>query len=291
MFDMNRRNAIKALGGFASISLIDAKSLATEFRKDRNIGVQLYTLRNELSKDAKDTIRKVAALGYKEVENFGYANRKFFGMDPKTYADFLKDNGLTAPSGHYMLPQLSSGWDLAIEDAKAIGQQYMVLAFLFPQERKSLDDYKKVAALLNKCGESCKKAGIQLCYHNHDFEFEKLEDDTPFDVLMRETENNLVKAELDLYWAVKAGHKPVDLFDKYPGRVVLWHVKDMDKTEKRSFTEVGNGVIDFTEIFKNHRKSGMKHFFVEQDICPGSPLTSIETSINHIRTRLLKRLS
>lgn len=288
---MNRRHAIKTLSGFAAISLIEAKSLAAAFRKDRNIGVQLYTLRNELSKDPKETIRKVAALGYKEVENFGYTNGKFFGMDPKSYAAFLKDNGLTAPSGHYMLPQLSAGWEKTIEDAALIGQQYMVLAFLFPQERKTLDDYKKVAALLNKCGESCKKAGIQLCYHNHDFEFEKLDGEIPFDVLMQETENNLVKAELDLYWAVKAGRKPVDLFDKYRGRVVLWHVKDMDKTENGTFTEVGNGVIDFGEIFKNHRKSGMKHFFVEQDVCPVSPLISIEKSINHIRTNLLKKIS
>lgn len=288
---MNRRNAIKTLGGITALSLIDAKSIATQFRKDRNIGVQLYTLRNELSKDPKDIIRKVAALGYKEVENFGYTNGKFFGMDPKSYASFLKDTGLTAPSGHYMLPQLSAGWEKAIEDAVAIGQQYMVLAFLFPQERKTLDDYKKVAALLNKCGESCKKAGIQLCYHNHDFEFEKMDDEIPFDVLMHETESMLVKAELDLYWAVKAGLKPVDLFDKYRGRVVLWHVKDMDNTEKGSFTEVGNGVIDFAEIFKNHGKSGMKHFFVEQDVCAGSPLISIEKSINHIRTNLLKQLS
>lgn len=288
---MNRRLAIKTLSGLAALGLFDEKALAAGFRKERNIGVQLYTLRNELTKDPKGTIQKVAALGYREVENFGYANGRFFGMDPKTYADFLKDTGLTAPSGHYMMPQLSSGWEKAIEDAATIGQKFMVLAFLFPQERKSLDDYKKVAALLNKCGEASKRSGIQLCYHNHDFEFETIDGQVPFDILMQETDKEIVKAELDLYWAVKAGHKPVDVFRKYPGRVALWHVKDMDKTENRSFTEVGNGVIDFTEIFKDHRKSGMKHFFVEQDVCPGSPFTSIEKSISHIKSRLIKYVS
>jgi sugar phosphate isomerase/epimerase len=190
-----------------------------------------------------------------------------------------------------MLPQLTSGWDKAVEDAAAIGQKYMVLAFLFPHERKTMDEYLKVASTLNKCGESCQKAGIQLCYHNHDFEFEAIDGKLPFDVLMTETDKKLVQAELDLYWAVKAGQQPVELFRKYPKRIGLWHVKDMDNTEKKSFTEVGSGVIDFAEIFSMHRTSGMKHFFVEQDVCPGSPLVSIEKSITHIKKNLLKHIS
>jgi sugar phosphate isomerase/epimerase len=288
---MNRRFAIKTLGSLAALSLFEGRSLASDLRKEKNIGVQLYTLRNEMSRDAGDTIRKVAGLGYREVESFGYTNGKFFGMDPKTYGSLLKENALSAPSGHYMLPQLNSGWEKAIDDAAAIGQEYMVLAFLFPHERKTLDDYRKVADLLNKCGETCKKAGIQLCYHNHDFEFETIEGQIPFDILMQKTDKELVKAELDLYWAVKAGRKPTDIFRQYNGRIALWHVKDMDNTENKSFTEVGSGVIDFMEIFKQHRKSGMKHFFVEQDVCPGPPLQSIEKSIGHIKSRLLKYIS
>jgi sugar phosphate isomerase/epimerase len=288
---MNRRDAIKNITAFSATGLFVSKALSLDFKREKNIGIQLYTLRNELAKDAKGTIRKVADLGYKEVENFGYANGKFFGMDPKTYATFLTDIGLSAPSGHYMLPQLTSGWDKAVEDAAAIGQKYMVLAFLFPHERKTMDEYLKVASTLNKCGESCQKAGIQLCYHNHDFEFEAIDGKLPFDVLMTETDKKLVQAELDLYWAVKAGQQPVELFRKYPKRIGLWHVKDMDNTEKKSFTEVGSGVIDFAEIFSMHRTSGMKHFFVEQDVCPGSPLVSIEKSMSHIKKNLLKHIS
>ena len=163
----------------------------------------------------------------------------------------------------------------------------MVLAFLFPNERKTIDDYKKIAENLNKAGEKCKKAGIQFCYHNHDFEFQALDGTIPFDILMGQTDKDLVKAELDLFWVQKAGFNPVELFDKYPGRGVLWHVKDMDKTEKKSFTEVGNGVIDFNAIFKNAKKSGMEHFFVEQDVCPGKPVDSITQSIAYVKKNLV----
>lgn len=280
-----RRSALKQISLITAGSMLAANSWAG--KKQKNIGVQLYTLRNDLAGDAQGSIRKVAALGFKEVENFGY-NGKFFGMDAKSYRDFLTGLGLTAPSGHYMLGNLKSGWEKAVEDALLVGQQYMVLAFLMPNERTSLDDYKKVASELNRAGEICKKSGIQLCYHNHDFEFQNFNGTLPFDVLLSQTDPELVKIELDLYWTVKAGQQPLEIFKKYPKRIALWHVKDMDNTEKRGFTEVGSGVIDFKPIFKAHKQSGMKHFFVEQDICPGSPFVSIEKSITHIKSKLLK---
>jgi sugar phosphate isomerase/epimerase len=282
---ISRRDYLRQLAILAAGSTLAPDTLA--HAKDRKIGVQLYTIRGEIAKDAKGSIRKVAQLGFQEVENFGY-NGKFYGMEAKTFRDFLSETGLSAPSGHYLLNNLRNGWEKAVEDAATIGQKYMVLAFLMPSERKTTDDYKKVADLLNKAGETCQKAGIQLGYHNHDFEFETIGNTLPFDILMGETDPNLVKAELDLYWAVKANRQPLDLFKKYPGRIALWHVKDMDNTEKKAFTEVGNGTIDFKAIFKAHRKSGMKHFFVEQDICPGSPFDSIAKSISHIRSSLIR---
>jgi sugar phosphate isomerase/epimerase len=112
----------------------------------------------------------------------------------------------------------------------------------------------------------------------------------PFDILTNDTDAGLVKVELDLYWATVAGQDPVALFKKHKGRVALWHVKDMDKTPKKNFTEVGNGVIDFATIFKNAKTSGMKHFFVEQDVCPGSPFDSIKQSIGYIKSNLIKHL-
>jgi len=282
---ITRREHLRQLALLAAGSALAPNAFASA--KNRKIGVQLYTIRGEIAKDAKGSIRKVAELGYKEVENFGY-NGKFFGMDAKAYRDLLSETGLSAPSGHYLLNNLRTGWDKAVEDAAAIGQQYMVLAFLMPNERKTADDYKKVAELLNQSGETCRKAGIQLAYHNHDFEFQPVGGTLPFDILMGQTEPALVQAELDLYWAVKANQQPLDIFRKYPKRISLWHVKDMDNTEKKNFTEVGSGTIDFTSIFKAHHQSGMKHFFVEQDVCPGSPFDSIAKSIAHIQGNLLR---
>ena len=282
---ISRRQYLRQMGLLAAGSAL--ADLASAKTKNRNIGVQLYTIRSEISKDARGSIRKVAELGFKEVENFGYSG-KFFGMDAKAYSELLKETGLSAPSGHYLLNQLRNGWDKAVEDAAAVGHKYMVLAFLTPAERKTLDDYRRVAETLNQAGETCRKTGIQLCYHNHDFEFQAIDGSIPFDLLMKETDASLVKAELDLYWTVKAGFRPTDVFEKYSNRVALWHVKDMDATDKKGFTEVGNGTIDFKEIFKQHKKSGMKHFFVEQDICPGSPFDSIAKSIGYIQSNLVR---
>lgn len=284
-----RRELLKQMAWVTAGSFLMQDAFALNDVKNKKVGVQLYTIREAIGKDPKGSLKQIADLGFGEVENFGY-NGKFFGMDANTYKSLLGDLGMTAPSGHYMYNNILKGWEKAVEDAKGIGQDYMVLAYLLPPERKSLDDYKKIAENLNKAGEVCKQAGIQLCYHNHEFEFEALNGTLPFDILTNETDAGLVKVELDLYWATVAGQDPVALFKKHKGRVALWHVKDMDKTPKKNFTEVGNGVIDFATIFKHAKTSGMKHFFVEQDVCPGSPFDSIKQSIGYIKSNLTKHL-
>ena len=279
-------------------SMVMNDAFALSDVKNKKVGVQLYTVRNEIGKDAMGTLKKVASMGFGEVENFGY-NGKFFGMSANEYKSVLSDLGMTAPSGHYMYGNFGNkqipgtllyGWEKAVEDAAAIGQQYMVIAYLMPEERGDGDTYKKIAANLSKAAETCKKAGIQLCYHNHDFEFEAQQGILPFDILTAETDKDMVKIELDLYWAVRANQNPIDLFKKHKGRIALWHVKDMDNTDKKNFTEVGNGVIDFGTIFSQAKTSGMKHFFVEQDVCPGSPFDSIKQSIGFIQSNLVKKL-
>ncbi len=293
-----RREVLQQMAWLTAGSFMMQNSFASTDVKNKKVGVQLYTVRDLIAKDAKGTIKQVAGLGYSEVENFGY-NGKFFGMTAAEYKNFLSDVGLKAASGHYMYGNFGNrqvpgtivyGWEKAVEDAKAIGQDYMVVAYLMPNERKSLDDYKKIAEDLNKAGETCKKAGIQLCYHNHDFEFEQVNGQLPMDILTQQTDANLVKIELDLYWATRAGQNPIQFFNQHKGRVALWHVKDMDKTEKKNFTEVGNGIIDFATIFQQAKLSGMKHFFVEQDVCPGNPLDSIKQSISYIQSNLVKHL-
>jgi len=257
------------------------------------IGLQLYTVRNAMGKDVAGTLAKVAQIGYNSVEGT-YGAGKYHGTEPKAFAAMLKQNGLVMPSAHYLLGEdmkgpgtLLDGWDKAADDAASIGQKYMVCAWLSPKERGGLDHYKKLADDFNKAGETCKKAGVQFCYHNHDFEFEKQDGKYPYEVLLENTDKNNVKFETDLYWLSKAGQDPGALFDAHPGRFPLWHVKDMDNTDKKMFTEVGHGVIDFKKIFTHNKKAGLKFFFVEQDICPGDPFVSITQSIDYIKKNLV----
>jgi sugar phosphate isomerase/epimerase len=288
----NRRDFLKQ-GSLLTAGLLINKE--EWFRKERPIGVQLYTVRADIAKDPRGVLEKIAKLGYKQVETFGYdEKRKWFGLNSSELSAVLKNNGLTSPAGHtyrgslFLKDGWEDTWKNAMEDSKAIGQEYIVIPWLEPENRNGIDNYKKIAAGVNKAGEMCKTAGLKLAYHNHDFEFEQQGGQTGFETLMKETDPKLVNFELDIYWAVKAGHDPIALFKQYPGRFAMWHIKDMDNTAEKKFTEVGNGVIDFASIFKHDKESGMKYFFVEQDVCPGPPLESIEKSITYLKKNIVK---
>ena len=266
--------------------------------KSPTIGLQLYTVRDAMAKDPVSTLAKVAAIGYNSVEGATYTgDEKFYGMSAAEFKKVLKQNGLIIPSSHYRLGEekvngemqkgtMLNDWNKAVDDAAEVGIKYMVCAYLSEAERGDLDHYKKVADQLNIAGERCKKSGIQLCYHNHNFEFVKQGDTYPYDILLK-SDKNLVKMEIDLYWIKKAGQDAIKLFHEHPGRFPLWHVKDMDNTPEQNFTEVGSGIIDFKEIFKYKSLAGMKYFFVEEDKCPGSPFDSITKSINYIKKNLV----
>ena len=268
------------------------------------IGLQLYTVRDFMAKDPASTLAKVAQIGYNSLEGATYnsGDEKFYGMDAKTFAGLLKNNGQVMRSCHYRYGEDSKGatltngqfngtilhdWDKAVEDAHALGLKYMICAWLSEPERGTLDHYKQMAANFNIAGEKCSKAGIQFCHHNHDFEFAAQDGKYPYDILLNETDPKLVKMELDLYWATKAGQDPVKIFEAHPGRFPLWHLKDMDNTPAHAFTEVGNGTIDFKKIFAHKDTAGMKYWFVEQDRCPGSPFDSITKSITYIKQNLV----
>lgn len=284
--DINRRDFIKYS------SLLSAGALllpSCMLQPQASIGLQLYTVRDLMQSDAEGTLTKVANIGYKEVESAGYNEGLFYNMKPAAFKNMIVDLGLKHPSGHYMsgisnpekVGTLSNGWEKVVEDAKEAGLTYMVLAYLTEEERRSIDDYKRLAELLNKAGEICKNNGVQLAYHNHDFEFQTIAGDLPYDILLNEVDSDLMVMELDLYWAVKAGFDPVELFSNHPGRFPLWHVKDMDTAG--DFSEVGTGLIDFRKIFSAKEKAGLKHFFVEQDQTKGSPLESIQISYTNIK--------
>ena len=264
------------------------------FVEPQKIGLQLYTLRNEMGKDAKGTLAKVAAQGYKTVETFGYGNGKWFGMNATELRAELKSHGLTTPSGHTFPASvfLQSGWEEkwkpAVTDAKAVGQEFIVVPWMEEQYRTDINNFKKLAATLNKAAEICKQTGIKLAYHNHDFEFAPLAGTNGLDVLLKGTDPKLVFFEMDIYWVSKAGKDPLTYFSKHPGRFAMWHVKDMDKTPQKNFTEVGSGVINFKKIFTYAKQSGMKYFFVEQDQCPGEPLDSTAKSITYLKKNIVK---
>jgi sugar phosphate isomerase/epimerase len=289
------RKEFLQLGGLALAGALlpNATAFAAPARKT---GVQLYTLREQLPKDLEGTLKKVAAIGYKEVELFGYSDGKFFGKPAKEFKALLKSLGLSAPSGHYTtgtstaMPSakgtLSNDWNRAVADAAEVGQQYMICAFLFPDERKTLDQYKRHIDLFNKSAEACKKSGIQFGYHNHDFEFVPIDGQVPYDLILKGTDPKLVQMELDLYWTSFAKVDALDLFKKHPGRFPMWHVKDMEKSESRTFAEVGTGSIDFKRIFAAANTAGLKHFFVEQDQTKRPPLESIEISYKNVQKLL-----
>ncbi|UFH56181.1 sugar phosphate isomerase/epimerase [Spirosoma sp. KNUC1025] len=244
----------------------------------KNVGLQLYTVRNEMSKDVEGTLKKIAQIGYTEIETGNY-----FGKTPKEAKAFLSGMGLSAPSILYMTGAMKSDWNKAVDQAAEGGQSFMGCAYLTPDERKTIDDYKKLAELFNKSGEVCKKAGIQFMHHNHDFEFATLDGQVPYNVILKETDPNLVKLELDLYWATKAGQDPVALIKQNPGRFPIVHMKDMEKTPNRAFAPVGTGSIDFQRILDVHKLAGIQHYYVEQDVCKVPPLEAIAISFQNVK--------
>jgi sugar phosphate isomerase/epimerase len=289
---MDRRNFLNLGAGALLTSLIVKSNTSISLpKKVKDIGIQVYTLRDLMAKDLVGTLQKVAEIGYKNIELFGYGEGKYFGKSITEMRKITDDLGLKVVSAHYLSGQGSNAWgtpvnqwEKAVEDAAKMGQKYMTVAFLLPDERKSLNDYKKVSDILNKAGEITAKYGITMAYHNHDFEFIPLEGQVPMDVLLKNTQADLVKFELDIYWIKKAGLDPIQFFKQNKGRVPLWHVKDMEK-ESGDFAPVGDGVIDWMAIFKEEKTAGLTHFFVEQDNHKyGTPLENIEKSLKWLRS-------
>lgn len=285
---MQRRDFLTSLGAASLLAPLATMAKLPPVPA-KKIGLQLYTLRDNIGKDLIKTLEAVAKIGYKEVELAGYADGKFYGKSPSEFKKILSDLGLSVPSGHYTTGiinktkgTLTNDWSRAMADAAELGQKYAVCAYLFPEERTKIDDYKNHCDLFSKSAEVAKQNGLQFCYHNHDFEFMPLDGQMPYDLILANTDKNLVKMELDLYWITKAGQDPVAYFKKHQGRFPLWHVKDMDKTDQ-SFAEVGTGTINFAKIFANKKTAGLAHYFVEQDVCKRPALEAVELSFKNLK--------
>lgn len=273
---MNRRRFVSGMGLLA-LSLPAWRARASKDRLDR-IGLELYTVRDELERDFDGTLKRVAALGYREVEFAGYHGRSVGEVRAA-----LALAGLTAPSAQVPSTDLRLAGAARIEQAKAVGHSYIVCGWVPPGERRSLADWRSLANLLNTVGRSARQAGLQLAYHNHDFEFAAVEGRVPYDLLLEATDPALVQLELDVYWARKGGRDPVQLFDRWPGRFPLLHLKDMAPGAKGQFTELGRGVIDFRRILARAKVAGVRHVFVEQDEGSVAPLERARIGYDYLR--------
>lgn len=235
-------------------------------------GLALYTLRDDMGKDAKATLKAVAAAGYKNIEAAGYDDGKFYNMKPKAFKSLLKKLKLTPISTHQGSVTLENA-EAMMADVKAAGFEYFVIPvppmglFKFDDKTRTMSmtgGAKNLAEILDTLGEKASAAGLQLLYHNHDFEFKKDADGiVTIDYLLENCNPDYVNFQMDLYWVVKAEADPLAYFDKYPGRFKIWHVKDMD--DQGRFAPVGNGDIDFARILDKKEQSGMEYYMVEQD--------------------------
>lgn len=241
------------------------------------IGLQLYTVRGEMATDFDRTLDRVAAVGYREVEFAGY-----FGRSADEVHAALDRVGLVAPAGHFPLDDLERRWSETIAFATAVGHSYVVLPWLAADRRRSLASYRHIARLCNEFGARCRDADLMFAYHNHDFEFTPLEGSIPYDVLTEETDPELVKLELDLYWIHKGGQDALTYLTRFPGRFPAVHVKDSAGPPDERMVEVGSGVIDWRRILSEREQAGIRHLFVEHDH-PADPFGSISQSFRYLR--------
>jgi sugar phosphate isomerase/epimerase len=248
------------------------------------IGLQLYTVRDLLQQDFEGTLEQVAQIGYKRVEFAGLYNRT-----PVQVRALLDRLGLSAPSAHVGVNLLRQSLPAQIETAKALGHEYLT-APSYPLPRNGTTaDWQRVADEFNRWGAACRDAGLKFAFHNHSAEFQLVDGKPGMEILLAATDPALVNYELDIFWARHAGFEANDLFERHPGRFVMWHVKDMrDPTGAKAMVPVGGGSIDFASIFQRAGRSGLKHFFVEHDNAAqtGGSLASIRASYQHLRTIL-----
>jgi sugar phosphate isomerase/epimerase len=297
----SRREFLKKSGsgalGILAFSQLTAASVISA-RENYKIGLQLYTIRDAMSKDSMGSLKKVADLGYKSVELADYNRGKFYGYAPAEFKKIVEDLGMEVLSSHSKVEAKGVTLDNAkrmAEDHAQLGVKYCVQPWVNPEDR-TIEKYKKMIDDWNEVGAIMKNVGIQFGYHNHNFEFASIDGIVPYyDLFIPKLDADLVTLELDLYWVSKAGVDPVELFNKYPGRFQLFHMKDKSveaapifEVEKDDITSVGSGVIDFKRILAAKETAGFKYMFVEDDNQGmGKPFKGIKTSIDNLNTDIL----
>jgi sugar phosphate isomerase/epimerase len=257
--------------------------------KDKNtiLGIQLYTVRDDMKKNTAGTLKQLAAMGYKNVEHANYIDRKFYGYSPSDFKALLDDMGLKMPSGHTVMTEkhwdkatndFTDVWKQTVEDAAIVGQHYVISPWLDESLRKNYDDLLGFLHLFNKSGELCQKSGLKFGYHNHDFEFKySLNGQKIYDIILEHTDPNLVIQQIDIGNMYGAGGRALDILKKHPGRFASMHVKDEIKApgkgemnDEYESTILGKGILPVKEIVNLFKKSGgTTEFIIEQESYQG----------------------
>lgn len=270
---MKRRNFLETSSLLAGGTLLALSNCTMKETHKFKMGYQLYSIRDEMAKDPIATLKALKAMGYEDFETYGYETEtdQFYGYSSSDFKNILEDLGLSCSSGHFgFSPFLHAKEDVlrkfvdrCIFGAKALNMAYVTWPWLAP-ELRTIDNFKIMAQKLNLIGEQVNAAGLGFAYHNHGFEFEDHNGENGFDIILKDTDPNVVKFQIDMYWVMHSSNfTPMELINKQPKRFVMWHIKDMDKVS-RDYTELGNGSIDYLSLLPDPKVSGLEYFFLEQ---------------------------
>lgn len=292
----SRRTFIKSGAMAVAATALLPKSAFSASKKQKGIvGIQLYSIRNEMSKDPLGSLKQVAGMGYEYVEHANYVDRKFYGYTPSEFRKVLDDLGLKMISGHTVMGRdhwdeakndFSDSWKYTVDDAAVLGQEYVVSPSMDNSMRKTYDDFKHYMDIFNKCGELCKKQGMKFGYHNHDFEFsEKLNNERLFDIMMKSMDPELVVIQLDIGNLYNGGAVALDEVKRYPGRYENIHVKDeivaTEGSDKYESTIIGQGIVNAKEVIDLATKiGGTRVYIIEQESYQGkTPMECIREDL------------
>jgi len=293
------RNSAMGLGALAFASPALQALAAAKYKK--LVGVQLYSIREDMRKDPQGTLNALAEMGYKYVEHANYIGRKFYGWEAKEFKKRLDDLGMKMPSGHTVMGKMhwddakndfTDLWKYTVEDAAIMGQELVISPSIDMGIRKDKNLLLKYMDIFNKSGELCQKSGMRFGYHNHDFEFsEKLDGELLYDIMLNNTDPTLVAQQLDIGNMINGGGVPAEVMKKFPGRFVSMHVKDEVPSsaghEKFESTILGkgSGQIDVQALVKlGDKEGGTKHFIIEQESYQGlKPLDCMKQNIAIMR--------
>jgi sugar phosphate isomerase/epimerase len=289
------KNSALAVAGTALFS----KTLLSVKKRKKIVGIQLYSVRDDMNKDPLGTLKQLASMDYKYVEHANYVDRKFYGYTAKEFRKILKDLDLKMPSGHTVMGKqhwdavkkdFTDSWKYTVEDAAYLDQQFVISPWLDESLRRTYDDILRYMEVFNKSGELCKKSGMKFGYHNHDFEFsQKLNNKTVYDIILQNTDPNLVAQQLDIGNMYHGGGRAMDILQQYPGRFESMHVKDEIKPangKNNESTVLGTGIIGVKEVIDYAKaKGGTIHFIIEQEAYQGiTPMQSAKENLQVMKS-------